>query len=144
MKAARWIGRIAALVVLAMAATGAKSLKLQQRMASEAAELVKDANYTNQVCGTALTVTFDWARAPEDDLLKYSPEGYCNAVLQGIQRLCSEPSGKDAVKEQIKSVTCGFGASREIALRNGAVDYKINFSSSNDVDFVYEALVNKL
>jgi hypothetical protein len=143
MKAAWRIGMIVAITVLAATAAYAQSLKLQQRMASAAAKLNEDASYTNKTCGMALTATFDWAGAPEDDLFKYSPGGYCNAALQGIERLCREPIGRDAVK-QIKSVTCGFGASREITLKDGTLDYKINFSSSNDVDFVYEALVNKL
>jgi hypothetical protein len=143
MKAAYWIGTMAALTVLAADAC-AQSPKLRQRMASEETQLVKDAGHTNQVCGTAMKVTFDWAAVPESDLSKYSPQGYCNAALEGIQQVCGDPSGKDAVREKIKRVTCGFGASREIALKNGVLSYKINFRSSNDTAFVYEYLENEL
>jgi hypothetical protein len=144
MTAKYWVATIAALAVIGTAAAGAQSFKIRQRMASEAADLVKDVDYTNSVCGTALAVKFDWASAPAEDLLKYSPEGYCNAALEGIQRVCGDTVGKDAVRQKIKSVTCGFSASRAIVLKDGTVDYKINFNSVNDADFVFEYLQNNL
>jgi hypothetical protein len=144
MKAVDGIKVLAALIVLGTVAADAQSLKVRQRMASEAADLVKDAEYTNQVCETSLAVKFDWSGAPEQDLIGYSPEGYCNAALQGIQRVCGDAIGKDAVKKGIKSVTCGFAAKRAIEIKDGVVDYKINFNSANDTDFVYEYLQNKL
>jgi hypothetical protein len=144
MTATYWGAAIAALAVIGIAAASAQSLKIRQRMASEAADLVKDVDYTNSVCGTALAVKFDWANAPAENLLKYSPEGYCNAALEGIQRVCGDALGKDAVRQKIKSVTCGFGASRTILLKDGAIDYKINFDSVNDADFVFEYLQNNL
>jgi hypothetical protein len=139
-----WVAAIAALAALGIATASAQSLKIRQRMASEAADLVKDADRTNSVCGTSLTVKFDWGGAPGDDLLKYSPQSYCSAALDGIQRVCGDAAGKDAVKQKIKNVTCSFGASRTIALKDGAVDYKINFNSVNDADFVFEYLQNYL
>jgi hypothetical protein len=144
MKAANGLQIIVALIVLGTAGADAQSLKLRQRMASEAADLVKDAAYTNQVCATSLAVKFDWSGAPDQDITGYSPESYCNAALQGIQQVCGDPIGKDAVKKKIKSVTCGFAAARAIELRDGALDYKINFHSVNDMDFVFEYLQNKL
>ena len=138
------VATIAALAVIGMAAASAQSLKLRQRMTSEAADLVKDVDYTNKVCGTSMAVKFDWAAAPGDNLLKYSPQSYCKAALEGIERVCGDAAGKDAVRQKIKSVTCGFGASRTISLKEGAVDYKINFNSVNDADFVFEYLENNL
>ena len=38
----------------------------------------------------------------------------------------------------------GFGAERSISLKDGALDYKINFTSVNDDDFVFEFLQNNL
>lgn len=144
MDAIHWVAAFTALAVIGTAAAGAQSLQIRQRMASQEADLVKDAEYTNSSCGTKLAVKFNWAGAPSDDLLKYSSEGFCNAALEGIQRVCRDAAGKDAIKQKVKTVTCGFGASRTIALKNGAIDYKINFSSSNDADFVFEYLQNNL
>src|SRR5262249_48146539 len=126
MKAACWIGTFGALAVLSPAAVSSEPLTLRERMASQEASLIRDAGYTNKVCEASLEVKFDWADVKEDDLLKYSAEGFCGAALEGIRMVCGDPSGKDAVREKIKSVTCGFGALREIALKDGAVYYKIN------------------
>jgi len=144
MRAAYGIGTIAAFAVLSPAAASSEPLTLRERMASQEARLIRDAGETNKVCGTSLEVKFDWAGVKEDDLSTYSAEGYCDAALEGIRQVCGDPAGKDAVREKIKSVTCGFGASREIALKDGAVSYKINFNSTNDSAYVYEALENAL
>jgi hypothetical protein len=133
---------MAALALLA--AAHAQSPNLRQRMASEAADLIKDVKLTNKTCLSSLTATFDWSAAPIDELTKFSPESYCNAALEGIQRVCSDQLGKDAIKKQIKNVTCGFAASRQIELKDGTLDYKINFSSVNDADYVFEYLQNQL
>ena len=143
MEAACGIAMFVAIAGLSTAAD-AQSPKVVQRMALEAADLLKDVDYTNQICEATLTATFDWGGAPEDDLFKYSPEGYCNAALRAIQQVCRDPAGKTYVKRQIKSLTCDFGATRSIALKDGVIDYKINFSSANDIEFVYEFLENKL
>jgi hypothetical protein len=144
MKAAYWIATIAMLAVLNPGAASSDAEKLRDRMASQAAQLAGSARDVNEACGTALEVKFDWTGVKEDDLFQYSAAGYCEAALDGIRQVCGDPSGKDAVREKIKSVTCGFGASRDITLKDGAVSYKINFNSANDAEFVYEALENAL
>jgi hypothetical protein len=88
-------------------------------------------------------VKFDWAAAPNADLEHYSAEGYCNSPLSAVRSICNDVA-KEPVKEKIKRPTCGFAGKRTIALKNGALDYKINFSSFNDDDFVVEYLRNNL
>jgi hypothetical protein len=145
MKSSSSIGLLAAAVALVIAAAHAQSSTLSQRMASEAANLVKYADRTNQECDTSISVALDWTGAPpEKDLVAYSVSGYCDGALEGVRRVCGEQVGKDAVKQQINSITCGFGTSREITLKEGALHYEINFNSTNDADFVYEYLENAL
>jgi hypothetical protein len=86
----------------------------------------------------------DWAGAPVDKLEAYSSEGYCDAAQSSIRRVCGDDMGKKAVGAKIKSMSCGFGPARSIALKDGALDYKINFDSANDSDCVYEFLQNNL
>jgi hypothetical protein len=143
MKSAGWIGIVGALAALGASAS-AEPLTLRERIASQEAQLIRDARTMNKTCGTAVEVKFDWTSVKEEDLANYSAEGYCDAALEGLRRVCGDPVGKEAVKERIKSFTCGFGTSRHIALKDGTVDYKINFNSTNDADFVYEALENAL
>ncbi len=145
MKTLGQIGLFAAAVALIAAAAQAQSQKTpQQRMASQEAELAAHAKSTNKECGASMTVTFDWSGVQKDDLSTYSASGWCDALLEGIRRVCTDAPGKDAVKEKIKSVTCGFGPDRAISLKDGSLDYKISFKSVNDADFVYETLENAL
>ncbi len=139
------IGLFAAAIALAAAAANAQSPKTApQRKASEEAQLAAYGKSANKECGSSMTVKFDWHGVQEKDLSSYSASGWCHALLEGIERVCSDAPGKDAVKEKIKSVTCGFGSDRAISLKDGALDYKISFRSVNDVDFVFESLENAL
>jgi hypothetical protein len=52
--------------------------------------------------------------------------------------------GKDAVKQKIKTVTCSFGSERAVTLKDGVVDYKISFPSSNVTSYVHEFMQNNL
>jgi hypothetical protein len=134
----------AMLAVVGAAGARAQSLKEKQIQARQEAELAKDVEHTNKTCGSGFTVKFDWAAVPAGALEKFSAEGYCNAALDGVRRVCADAPGKDAVKQSIKSMTCGFGRERAISLKDGSLDYTINFDSVNDADFVYAYLLNNL
>jgi hypothetical protein len=146
MKTLGRIGLFAAAAALIAAAAQAQSPspKLQQLMASEAAKLAKHAEDTSKECGSPITATFDWSGLQEDALGNQSAHLWCEAALEGIEHVCGDAPGKNAVKEKIQSVTCSFGPERGISLKDGAVDFKINFKSSNDAAFVFEALENAL
>lgn len=83
----------------------------------------------------------DRAAAPNAEL-HYSARATATARFPRCATFCNEVAGTDAVKAKIKRITCGF--ERTIALKNGALDDKINFSSVNDYDFVIEYLRNNL
>jgi hypothetical protein len=117
---------------------------IKQIQERQEAELAKDVEYTNKTCGSGLTVQLDWSAAPVNELEKFSAEGYCDAALEGVRRICTDAPGKDAVKQGIKHITGGFGRERSISLRDGSLDYRINFDSVNDADFVYAYLLNNL
>jgi len=61
-----------------------------------------------------------------------------------MRRVCDSPAGKEAAKQKIKSLTCSFGPQRTVVLKDGAIDYEVNFNSSNDADYVFEYLQNNL
>jgi hypothetical protein len=139
---------VGAAIIAAMWSTVvyAQSLKDKEYFAKQETYLAEQVPYVNKKCDTKITVKFDWSKPPKpEERTTYSAYGYCQAVLDAVQRVCdSSRAGKDAVKEKIKSLTCGFGPQREIALKGGAINYKINYSSANDVDFVFEYLQNNL
>ena len=127
-----------------LACASAHAQLIKQIQERQEAELAKDVEYTNKTCGSGLTVQLDWSAAPVNELEKFSAEGYCDAALEGVRRICTDAPGKDAVKQGIKHITCGFGRERSISLRDGSLDYRIHFDSVNDADFVYAYLLNNL
>jgi hypothetical protein len=130
----RWTEEVAAAT-----ATREKQIQPEQE-----AELARNVEHTTKKCGSGFAVKFDWTGVPTDALKEFSASGYCDAALQGIRRVCEDALGKDAVKQKIKSMTCGFGGERSISLKDGSLTYTINFNSANDADFVYAYLQNNL
>jgi hypothetical protein len=124
-------------------ATAAKTREKQIQPEQEAV-LAKNVERTTEKCGSGLTVKFDWTGVPAGALKEFSASGYCDAALEGIRRVCDDAPGRDAVKQKIKSMTCGFGGERSISLKDGSLAYTINFNSANDADFVYAYLQNNL
>src|SRR5262245_61205513 len=122
-------------------AAAAKAKQLEPEQEAALASNVED---TSKKCGSDLTVKFDWTGVRPGALKEFSDSGYCDAALQGIRRVCDDAPGKDAVKQKIKSMTCGFGVERSISLKDGSLAYTINFKSTNDADFVYAYLTNNL
>jgi hypothetical protein len=145
-------GAIVALGILAIPAAHSQSPDFRARMASEEAKLVKEAGWANQACGSALTAKFDWTGVKEADFAAASSTAgesvarVCGVALSAVQKVCDDPSGKEAVKEKIKSLTCSFGKTREITLKNGKLSYKIEMINFQSVKYleVYEYLENEL
>jgi hypothetical protein len=137
------VGLIAMLAVTGAVTAHAQSLKERQYRAEQEEELAREVALANERCETNVAVKFDWSGIPADRGGAV-PYRYCGAVLDGMRRVCENAMGKDAVKDKIKSITCGFGPERSIALKDGAIDYKIKFRSGNDVDYVFEFLQNNL
>jgi hypothetical protein len=123
----------------------AQSLKDKEYFADQEKYLAGEVTTTNERCGNSLTAKFDWLKppAPEDRKI-YSAYGYCGAALEAMRRVCDSPAGKEAVKQKIKGLTCSFGPQRTVGLKDGTIDYEVNFNSSNDADYVFEYLQNNL
>jgi hypothetical protein len=137
------VGLVVMLAVAGAVSAQAQSLKERQYRAEQEAELAKEVALANERCETSIAAKFGWSAMPAERGGAV-PYAYCRAVLDGVRRVCENAMGKDAVKEKIKSVTCGFGPERSIALKDGAIDYKIQFRSVNDTDFVFEYLQSNL
>jgi hypothetical protein len=133
-------------IAICATAASAQSLRDKEYFAGQEKYLADKVPYVNEKCGTSIAVKFDWSTPPKpEERNTHSAYGYCEATLDGVRRVCEmSATGKDAVKQKIKSITCGFGPQRTIALKDGAIDYKINYNSSNDADFVFEYLQNNL
>ena len=145
MKTFALMGSLTAVAAFAALAAHAQAPKtMQQIQQSEALTVSGLANHTNRECGTNITVNFDWSGVKEADLDTYSPSGWCEAALDGIRNVCADNPGKEAVREKIKTLTCGFAPERSVSLKDGNVDYKISFRSTNDAVYIFETLENAL
>lgn len=136
-----------ALVTLSMfsSAAFAQSLKDREYFADQEKYLAGEVASANERCGNSLTAKFDWVKPPTpEDRKTYSAYGYCGAALEAMRRVCESQAGKEAVKQKIKSLTCSFGPQRTVVLKDGTINYEVNFNSSNDADYVFEYLQNNL
>jgi len=134
-------------MVLASAAVtsvDAQSLKVRERMLDQEQELIHDAKSAQRECEANFPIGFDWTGAPEDKLASFSQEAYCDAALMALRRVCVDKLGKKAVQDKIKKVTCGFGAERSVSLKDGTLEYKMSYPSTDNADFVYKFLENNL
>ena len=122
----------------------AESPEIDRIKAREEESLANDARALNESCGSTINVRLDWSAVPADDLKTYGAEQHCDRALRGIGQVCSDAAGKDAVKKQIRSVVCGFAAKRSVALKDGVLDYKIDFKPLNDGIMVFEYLQGNL
>jgi hypothetical protein len=123
----------------------AQSLKDKEYFADQEKYLAGEVTSTNERCGNSLTAKFDWLKPPApEDRKTYSAYGYCGAALEAMRRVCDSQAGKEAVKQKIKGLTCSFGPQRTVVLKDGTIDYEVNFNSSNDADYVFEYLQNNL
>jgi hypothetical protein len=52
-------------------------------------------------------------------------------VLEGVEQVCEDRAGKDAVRAQIRRIICGFAAERAVTLKDGVLDYRIDFHTSH-------------
>ena len=136
-----------AVVALSIVSTVAfaQSLKDKEYFADQEKYLAEEVSSTNERCGNSLTAKFDWLKPPApEDRKTYSAYGYCGAALEAVRRVCDSQAGKEAVKQKIKCLTCSFGPKRTVVLKDGTIDYEVNFNSSNDADYVFEYLQNNL
>lgn len=144
MKLVRLIGLAALLTTVGAVGVYAESSDVEVREKKQEIELIDNAKQTTAECGVDIPIKFDWANVPADRILSSSAASYCDNMLYSVRRICGDAAGKAAVKEKVKSISCGFGPERSMSLKDGKLDYKIQFDSSNDADFAYEFLQNNL
>jgi len=127
MRVAFSIGALAILVVADVGQAFAQSLEIRQIRANQESLLVRRVEQTNDACRSELTAKFDWTGAQEADLKRSSAANECGDILFSIGQVCSRPGGKEAVRNQIRTVVCGFGTERSVSLADGVLKFNTNF-----------------
>lgn len=128
------LNRIAVTVLVSgVAAVGAQSLEIRNRLASEEAELATKAALTDKTCGTQLKTNIEAATFAEDEFLQKSPTSWCTAALDAMENICTASAiGKQAIGKSVKSLTCSGAASVSVELSNGNLKYAFPFSSASN------------
>jgi hypothetical protein len=134
---------LASLILLVIGAH-AEPENISDRKAWEEKFLVGDAQRLNKTCASSITVRFDWSDVPEADLVTYGASNHCGRALDGIGRVCVDAAGRNAVREQIATVICGFAPQRSALLKDRVLRHNIDFRSYNDALTVLEYLQNNL
>jgi hypothetical protein len=100
---------------------------------------------TNQKCAASFTVKFDWTGVPARAIKDGDPSNYCGHALEGVERVCADRAGREAVATKIKRIVCGYAVERSISLEDGVLVFKSDFKASSDRrSVIFEYLQNTL
>src|SRR5262245_14505120 len=111
MRLVRSVGLAALLATVAAGGAYAQSdVEAQQNQHDH--QLIDTANATNKECESKIALAFAWTNAPADLISSFSPVSYCDTMLYSVRPICGDKDGKAAVKQEIKSISCGFGPER--------------------------------
>jgi hypothetical protein len=99
---------------------------------------------TNEKCGSNLTARYDRTGMPLDMLKDGYASSHCERAIEGIQRVCQDTAGRNAVAKEIKTIVCHYKVPRSAELKNGILDYYMDFTSFNDAITIFEYLQEKL
>jgi hypothetical protein len=124
---------VACVLFFGVAAAGAQSLEIRNRLAAQEAELASKAALTDKTCGTALKTNIDAGTFDPDEFVQKSPVSWCTAALDAMENICSASAiGKDAIAKSVKSLTCSGAANVSVELSNGNLKYAFPFSSASN------------
>jgi hypothetical protein len=115
------------LVALAGGSAGAQSLEARKMQATAEAKMSHQAELTDRACGTNLKTAFAWSTFDTAEALQKDPASWCQAGLDALEDLCSDPLGKQAVAAKIKTLTCA-GAATPAASLDGTGNLTFSFS----------------
>ena len=102
---------VASLLFTGVAAVGAQSLEIRNRLASEEAELATKAALTSKTCGIDLKTTIEVGTFDPDEFMQKSTVSWCSAALDAMENICSASAiGKEAIGKSVKSLTCSGAA----------------------------------
>ncbi|CRL61293.1 hypothetical protein [Proteus vulgaris] len=99
----------------------------------------------NKSCDANIKVAFDWSAFTADDLKTIGVDSYCSEGLKGVINTCeSSKIAQETIKEKIQNITCTKTTPRSIELKEGMLNFGIDFNASNDAKAVQEHLMNNL
>ncbi len=116
--------------------------ELQQKFEENIQSRVVD---LNKSCDANIKVAFDWSAFTAEELKTTGIDGYCSEGLKGVINTCeSSKIAQETVKEKIQNITCSKASPRSIELKDGTLNFGIDFNAANDANAIQTHLMNNL
>ena len=120
------------------------TIAVRDAMESDDERLEPYLRATNEQCGSNLTARYDRTGMPLDRLKDGYASSHCERAIEGIQRVCQDAPGRNAVAKQVKTLVCHYKVPRSVELKDGVLNYYMDFTSFNDAITIFEYLQEKL
>jgi hypothetical protein len=120
------------------------TLAVRYAMESDDERLEPYLRATNEKCGSNLSARYDRTGLPLDMLKDGYASSHCERAIEGIQRVCEDAAGRKAVTKVVKTIVCHYKVPRSAELKDGVLDYYMDFTSFNDAITIFEYLQGKL
>jgi hypothetical protein len=120
------------------------TLAVRYAMESDDERLEPYLRATNEKCGSNLSARYDRTGLPLDMLKDGYASSHCERAIEGIQRVCEDAAGRKAVTKGVKTIVCHYKVPRSAELKDGVLDYYMDFTSFNDAITIFEYLQGKL
>lgn len=121
-----------------------RTIAVRNTMESDDERLKPYLRATNEKCGSNLTARYDRTGMPLNRLKDGYASSHCERAIEGIQRVCQDAAGRNAVAKQVKTVVCRYKVPRSVDLTDGVLNYYMDFTSFNDAITIFEYLQEKL
>ncbi|MGI4755759.1 MAG: hypothetical protein ACRYGF_02805 [Janthinobacterium lividum] len=142
------------LVSLTLAVTGlalsasAQTLKDKSGMEADRKQLMDSQKSVNSTCGTTMQIKVDYDSyikgAGSVDEYSHAPYQYCQNATEALEQTCrNSSSGKEAVQQKVKALTCSFGTAQSVSLDGSTLHYTVGYHGGN-ADFVVKWLGDHL
>ncbi|WP_428261537.1 hypothetical protein [Haliangium sp.] len=106
----------------------------------EVDELEKERAAAAEACQAKVEFAVNWSSIDDDTLKEYSISGYCEHVLDAMRTHCEHAPARAYVAENIKRVTCSFGAETGLRVANGEAAWTVDREGVNLADFARKAM----
>ncbi len=89
----------------------------------------------NKACGTRVTGSIGW-KSISDELMKhFSISSYCANPVSALERLCGSGEAKRVIRQKVKQVSCRFGPTLELEVKDGTVRWTTEQDAPNQEEF---------
>lgn len=121
------------LAALARFDVGAAKTAAEGRLAETMAR-VEDA------CGFVPDIGIAWEGLTEEQLMRYSISGYCDAARSALERACGVPEAKAFLQRAVAGYTCRFGEAPALELEADRLVFTVDFDTPNQDRWARAAL----